>query len=170
MEPPNNGRINFTIGLGQIIHQANQNDLRECVNEQCKQKNPLRFALANLPEVLTIGIVWNVERPSVDYISDIMNLISRQVKVEEIFDSVVLRGTYTLRGMIAYYGLHYNAYIRNPQSEEWLGFDDSRVNKVRLETKKKSNSVQIGSSWDDVVAKCCSGHWQPSVLWYEYTP
>jgi len=154
LELTKNNQIRSSINLGQAIHRTNQGDCREC-SDQCKRKNSLRFALANLPEVLTIGIVWNSPNPTVDYIYEIMNLISKQLKVEEMFDSVVQKGSYILRGMIAYYGLHYNAYFCNPKIDEWLVFDDSRVTKV-------------GSSWDDVVAKCCSGHWQPSILWYEF--
>jgi len=113
--------------------------------------------LANLPEVLSVGIVWDTSKPTIDYIYEVMSLVDKSIQVQSMFDSVVQDGTYTLRGMIAYYGLHYNAYFRNPRTDDWLMFDDSRVKKV-------------GSTWEDVIAKCCNGHWQPSVLFYEYTP
>lgn len=151
------GKIHKGISFGKIINEVNHEDQRICPNQNCKKSNHLRFALANLPEVFTIGIVWDTATPTTDYIHEIMDTIDQQILVKEIFDSVVQPGSYTLRGMICYYGLHYNAYFRNPKTREWLMFDDSRVTKV-------------GSSWDDVTKKCCAGKWQPFVLWYEATP
>jgi len=156
IEVSTQNKLQYTITLAQAIGNINKEDSRNCTNAQCNKKNPLRYALANLPEVLTVGIVWNTSSPTVDYIQDIMNLISRELKVEEMFDSVVQKGTYTLRGMISYYGLHYNAYFRNPKNDEWLVFDDSKVHRV-------------GTGWTEVTKKCCSGRWQPFVLWYEYS-
>jgi len=156
IEMTEDGQLRYSIPIGPAMKKVNQDDPRECTNPQCKRKNPLRYALANLPEVLSIGIVWDTSKPTVDYIYDVMSLVDKHLKVEDMFDSVVQSGTYTFRGMIAYYGLHYNAYFRNPKTNDWLVFDDSRVKKV-------------GSTWVDVIAKCCNGHWQPSVLWYEYT-
>ena len=156
LQATSSGELKYGITLGPAIRNINREDLRPCGNEQCKRTIPLRFALCNLPEVLTIGIVWDTSNSGVDYIWEVMNLIDHTVKVEDMFDSVLQSGTYTLRGMITYYGLHYNAYFRNPKSNDWLVFDDARVNKV-------------GSTWQDVIAKCLSGRWQPSVLWYEYT-
>jgi len=156
MEVTNDGKLQYTISLAQAIRKVNRDDPRKCANEKCDKKNPLHYALANLPEVLSIEIVWTSGNPTVDYIYEVMSLIDSSLNVQDMFDSVVQQGTYTFRGMIAYYGLHYNAYFRNPKNDEWLVFDDSRVSKV-------------GSSWQDVISKCCNGRWQPFVLFYEYT-
>jgi len=155
LEITDDNQVRKSISFGQIIKNVNHEDLRGCLNEKCKKKNSLRYALANLPEVFTIGIVWNTASPTMDYIEEIMDLIDKQIQVKDIFDSIVQAGAYTLRGMICYYGLHYNAYFRNPKTEEWLVFDDSRVTKV--------------GTWQDVTKKCCTGRWQPFILWYEQT-
>jgi len=156
MEITDDGRVRKAISFGEIIKEVNHEEERECSNQSCKKKNHLRFAIANLPEVFTIGIVWDTATPTVDYIYEIMEIVDQQIYLKDIFDSVVQCGVYTLRGMISYYGLHYNSYFRNPKSGDWLMFDDSRVTKV-------------GSNWLDVTKRCCSGKWQPFVLWYEYS-
>jgi len=155
VEVTEEGRVRHTINLGRAIRQVHTEDLRQCSNEKCKCTNPQRYALANLPEVFTLGLVWNTASPPVDYIYEVMNLVNGELEVSDLFDSVVQRGTYVLRGMIAYYGLHYHAYFRNPKNDEWLVFDDSKISKV-------------GNSWEDVITRCCKGRWQPFVLWFEY--
>jgi len=61
---------------------------------------------------------------------------------------------YRLRGMICYYGQHYNAYINSFESGQWFVFDDITVNPV-------------GTEWSKVKERCLRGHLQPSVLFYE---
>jgi hypothetical protein len=38
--------------------------------------------------------------------------------------------TYRLKGMICYYGLHYDCYFYSPQRKQWLVFDDRVVKEV----------------------------------------
>ena len=84
----------------------------------------------------------------------IISTSSRQIDLSAIFYGVEKRTTYTLRGMIAYYGRHYSAFFHCRSRGQWLNFDDEKI-KV------------IGDSWDDVSDNCCAAHWQPSVLFYE---
>ena len=63
---------------------------------------------------------------------------------------------YRFRGMICYYGKHYNAYFFSETSRQWVVFDDTTVKYV--------------GSWSDVLQKTKLGHFHPSVLFYELIP
>ena len=79
-----------------------------------------------------------------------------EVVVADVFDSV--EGgkndtTLRLSCIMAYYGEHYSAFVWRPELGQWHYFDDANVRAV--------------GSWADVCAQCVSGHWQPSVLFYQ---
>lgn len=38
---------------------------------------------------------------------------------------------YQLRGMICYYGKHYDVYLKNDKTNSWWVFDDATVKEVR---------------------------------------
>jgi hypothetical protein len=61
---------------------------------------------------------------------------------------------YMLRGLICYYGRHYIAILKSERRRAWLLLDDSRV------------SV-LGPDISDVVAKCVSARYQPTLVFYE---
>lgn len=61
---------------------------------------------------------------------------------------------YELKGMICYYGQHYNCYFHSPVTKQWYVFDDVTINVV-------------GCDWSAVKARCLRGHLQPSVLFFE---
>ena len=60
---------------------------------------------------------------------------------------------YRLRSMVCYYGAHYQAFVRQPDSGAWLLLDDATISDV--------------GSWDLVRSKCEKGHIQPAVLFFE---
>ena len=60
---------------------------------------------------------------------------------------------YRLRSMVCYYGAHYQAFVRRPDSAAWQLFDDASVSDV--------------DSWHHVRSKCERGHIQPAVLFFE---
>jgi hypothetical protein len=59
-----------------------------------------------------------------------------------------------LCGMICYYGQHYSAFVFSPDIREWTLFDDTMVK-------------SIGPHWSDLITKCKTGHYQPSLLFYQ---
>jgi len=146
-----NGR---TVTFSQLIHAINQDDRRQCKNIQCTKSNPVCYTLANVPEVITIGIVWNMESPSVGFISDVLDRIDEELCLEEIFDGFLEKKRYFLCGLICYYGKHYNAHFKNRNNNEWHVFDDTTVKLV-------------GKQWDSVVTRCRNGRFQPFLIWYE---
>ena len=73
----------------------------------------------------------------------------------EVFSGGKKKGfyMYALRSMVAFYGSHYHAFVRNPDTNLWRIFDDTHVSEV--------------GGWQDVLRKCHLGKIQPSVLFYE---
>ena len=67
------------------------------------------------------------------------------------------KGYGELMGMICYQGRHYTAYFYSESCRRWLMFDDALVS-------------DVGSSWTDVLNKCCSYSLYPSILFYQSLP
>ena len=148
--------------LEYIIKHSNK-ETRGCPEEDEKlaclnMKNPVKTLLLNVPEVITLGLVWTSTSPSVDEIEETLNIIQPELELDELYEIVDIQKQkdkrYKFRGMICFYGRHYNAYFFNDSIEKWIIFDDATVKKV-------------GSLWSDVLNRCKRGHHQPSVLFYE---
>jgi hypothetical protein len=120
----------------------------------CKAQCGIVRSLLNLPAVFALGLVWETPDPDYDEIDDTMEIISAQLRLGEIFTNLRSSITYELRGMICYYGKHYNAYIYSRSRRQWLVFDDTAVR-------------EIGPNLGDVRDLCRKGRFHPSVLFYE---
>ncbi len=60
---------------------------------------------------------------------------------------------YALHCMVCYYGLHYQAFVKDSKSNVWRMFDDTSTSEI--------------GDWKAVQEKCHIGRIQPSVLFYE---
>ena len=60
---------------------------------------------------------------------------------------------YTLCGLVCYHALHYCAIVRDERRGRWLHCDDSSV-------------TVLGADWHDVLHKCHSSKYQPSLVLY----
>eukprot|EP01089_Gocevia_fonbrunei_P016773 TRINITY_DN5278_c0_g1_i1.p1 TRINITY_DN5278_c0_g1~~TRINITY_DN5278_c0_g1_i1.p1 ORF type:complete len:375 (+),score=43.23 TRINITY_DN5278_c0_g1_i1:132-1256(+) len=138
-----------------LNHMQHTSQNYSCVNTKCTELCGQQKILCGPPEVFSISLVWHSEQPSVDIITTILRLISMKLKLDQIFDKVVdsKEETYTLRGMVCYYGKHYDAFFFNLEQRKWIVFDDATVK-------------EVGSTFDDVIEKCKRGHLQPSILFY----
>ena len=63
----------------------------------------------NGPEIVSVGVVWDSERPSLKHIMSVFDVIGKTLKLREVFQSVVdetwaLRTTHELVGVVTYYG------------------------------------------------------------------
>ncbi len=110
-----------------------------------------------------------------------LSIISQRIKLSNIFEGVPVQFTYRLKGMICYYGLHYDCYFYNPQRKQWLVFDDRVVKEVGcaytllLQNAKQRQtacvlilqSLQVGATWEQLKDRCRRGKFHPSVLFYE---
>eukprot|EP01117_Protostelium_nocturnum_P016471 TRINITY_DN6514_c0_g1_i1.p1 TRINITY_DN6514_c0_g1~~TRINITY_DN6514_c0_g1_i1.p1 ORF type:complete len:461 (+),score=129.04 TRINITY_DN6514_c0_g1_i1:307-1689(+) len=148
------GMISQGISLDKAIRRSNRSEPQTCVDPDCKMNATRRTFISNTPRVLTLGFVWDTSEPTLDVIFDLLMLISPQLELKEMFDSCPEGGTFVFRGMVCYYGKHYNAYFKNRHTEEWIVFDDTTVKKV-------------GKNWIDVAERCRNGRFQPLLLFYE---
>lgn len=145
------GSIEQSRSLGELILRSNR---EERICQTCKGTSNLQYELQNSPPVISLGIIWKSASPSSEEIKEIMGLIDDVLSISSMFVKYYENSTYRLRGVICYYGHHYVAFFQNPQTREWLSFDDKTVKKV-------------GKHWKDVIHKCSLGRLQPMLLWYE---
>ncbi|XP_033750446.1 uncharacterized protein LOC117334749 isoform X2 [Pecten maximus] len=135
-------------------------DIRDCPNS-CGKRVQIRRTLLNCPDVVSIGLVWETDRPNTDMISDVVQSIGTTILLQDIFHSVMVKGMkdvsklpkLQLSALVCYYGKHYSTFVFHTKLNVWIYFDDATVR-------------QVGPSWDDVVEKCCKGHYQPLLLLY----
>eukprot|EP01117_Protostelium_nocturnum_P012479 TRINITY_DN4600_c1_g1_i2.p1 TRINITY_DN4600_c1_g1~~TRINITY_DN4600_c1_g1_i2.p1 ORF type:complete len:630 (+),score=163.38 TRINITY_DN4600_c1_g1_i2:143-2032(+) len=142
--------------LDQILKTASSMDGKMCTNTKfCKRSQAERYLLSN-PEAFCVGIVWDSPDCSREEISSVLKGISEQLDLKKVFDSIEGQvATYHLKGMICYYGHHYDAYFHNKHENTWYVFDDAVVRKVEE------------SGFKGVKKKCVLGKFQPSLLFYE---
>eukprot|EP01114_Cavostelium_apophysatum_P005186 TRINITY_DN1591_c0_g1_i3.p1 TRINITY_DN1591_c0_g1~~TRINITY_DN1591_c0_g1_i3.p1 ORF type:complete len:751 (-),score=178.89 TRINITY_DN1591_c0_g1_i3:1041-3293(-) len=150
------GSVTCSLSFSEVIKRVHHSDVRPCKNDQCSRQSHMKYGLSASPSVISIGIAWSSDSPGVDFIYEILDLIDETLILSEIFDLVLddTKKSYRFKGMISYYGKHYNAYFKNSSNKEWVVFDDTTVKKV-------------GSKWSDVVARCRDGRYQPFILWFE---
>lgn len=147
--------------MERIINTVNQ-EFKGCPIDD--DKNPCKNALApvarhllNIPKVLAFGLVWSSSTPKLQEIMNTLQVIQNEITLKDLYtstDSDIQKSSYRLRGMICYYGKHYNAYFFNEELSQWIVFDDATVK-------------HVGDTWNAVLNRCRLGHFHPSVLFYE---
>ena len=151
-------RSHLTATFEQIVRTVGHQDHKSCVNEaNCSEKVLVTKELHQHPEVFAMGLVWSTPDPTQQEIVNLLRTISTQIDLSRIFGPHVTRSRHLLRGMICYYGKHYDAYFYSRSRKSWMVFDDITVK-------------SIGMQWEDVVDRCRRGRFHPSVLFYETDP
>lgn len=112
----------------------------------------------NRPEIVSVGLVWNSERPTLEHIMEVFSTIGTTLRLSEVFNTVVdSRWAETcihhLVGVVTYYGKHYSTFFFHTKLRVWIYFDDATVR-------------EVGPRWDQVVDKCRKGRYQPLLLLY----
>lgn len=112
----------------------------------------------NRPEIVSVGVVWDSERPSLEHIMDVFATVGTSLRLSDVFHSVVdsrwgATTTHNLVGVVTYYGKHYSTFFFHTKLKVWIYFDDATVK-------------EIGPRWDQVVDKCRRGRYQPLLLLY----
>lgn len=112
----------------------------------------------NWPEIVSIGLVWNSERPSLEHIMEVFSTIGTTMLLGDVFTSVMEKKwtencTHNLVGVVTYYGKHYSTFFFHTKLRVWIYFDDATVR-------------QVGPHWEQVVEKCRKGRYQPLLLLY----
>eukprot|EP00012_Vannella_robusta_P003068 CAMPEP_0206185864 /NCGR_PEP_ID=MMETSP0166-20121206/2065_1 /ASSEMBLY_ACC=CAM_ASM_000260 /TAXON_ID=95228 /ORGANISM="Vannella robusta, Strain DIVA3 518/3/11/1/6" /LENGTH=410 /DNA_ID=CAMNT_0053601147 /DNA_START=144 /DNA_END=1376 /DNA_ORIENTATION=- len=145
----------------ETLLRASGQEIKSCPQDEgaCKDKKSLvsRYLL-NLPEVFALGLVWPTTNPTPQEIMSLLTLIRSVIDIRNIFTTVQKEpAPYRFRGMICFYGKHYDAYFYSDFRRQWLVFDDATVKCV-------------GDQWEHVLARCKLGHFHPSVIFYERIP
>jgi ubiquitin C-terminal hydrolase len=96
--------------------------------------NPVTRQLMHIPEVLALGLVWPTSNPSPEEIISTLRIVQMQIELQNLFEFHPSlensRTPFVLRGMICYYGKHYDAYYYCSVRHSWLVFDDATVKAV----------------------------------------
>eukprot|EP01117_Protostelium_nocturnum_P001079 TRINITY_DN11405_c0_g1_i1.p1 TRINITY_DN11405_c0_g1~~TRINITY_DN11405_c0_g1_i1.p1 ORF type:complete len:633 (-),score=181.22 TRINITY_DN11405_c0_g1_i1:50-1948(-) len=142
----------------QLLNKANM-DQRYCPNkEKCDTLCKMRRQLTHLPEIFSVGVVWDSDTPTLEDIAATLKMISLRIDLSNVFNSPDRRNNiqswYKLRGMICYYGKHYIVFLYNERRREWMVYDDVTVK-------------GLGNNWVELQQRMIRGKLQPSVLFYE---
>lgn len=125
------------LSFGDLL-RASSEDKRHCPNPKCDQICKISHFIVQVPQVFSVSIVWDTAEPSLADVKTSFEMINPTIKLTDIFDvEGNVRGMengghiYYLKGIICYYGKHYNAFFQNEASKEWYVFDDTTVKPVR---------------------------------------
>ncbi|GAQ85003.1 GDP-GTP exchange factor [Klebsormidium nitens] len=129
--------------------------LRPCDKDEggCGEPLPTTHVLDKAPQLFTVVLVWGSAQASQSQVRSVVNAISTQIRVSEIFPDLKYRGQHALRCVVCYYGLHYFAFAFSAKAQQWLLLDDTHV--------------KVVGPWEKVVEQCTNGRLQPSVLFYQ---
>ncbi|KAG8193576.1 hypothetical protein JTE90_000213 [Oedothorax gibbosus] len=152
-QDPNCTASNF---FGKLLRLAGEmGEVRECPSG-CGEKIQAKKTLMNYPEVVSIGLVWDSESPTLQHITDVFHSIGIYLQLQDMFHDVydvkwANTTVHQLVGVVTYYGKHYSTFFYHTKLRVWIYFDDATVQ-------------EIGPSWDQVVEKCQRGRFQPLLL------
>ncbi|XP_046364983.2 uncharacterized protein LOC124141125 isoform X2 [Haliotis rufescens] len=131
-------------------------DIRACPGN-CGKSVQIRRTLRSCPDVVSVGLVWDSDHPSIEMTTEVARNIGTTIMLQDVFHSVLLDmkslPKLHLVGVVCYYGKHYSTFVFHSKLKVWIYFDDATVK-------------EIGPNWSHVVDKCMRGRYQPLLLLY----
>eukprot|EP01114_Cavostelium_apophysatum_P014332 TRINITY_DN3689_c0_g1_i4.p1 TRINITY_DN3689_c0_g1~~TRINITY_DN3689_c0_g1_i4.p1 ORF type:complete len:590 (+),score=108.12 TRINITY_DN3689_c0_g1_i4:1276-3045(+) len=140
--------------FAELLKRSYQTDTRPCNNAKfCNSTFTTNQFLLSQPKIFTIGFVWDSDSPNSDDIKQTLDLIDQTLDLSQVYGGIA-ESPYELKGMICYYGKHYDAYFFDQQKGQWWIFDDARVRPV-------------AEQWRQIKQRCHQGKHQPFILFYQ---
>lgn len=86
------------------------------LQSSCGAKIQICRTLMNRPEIVSVGVVWDSERPSLEHIMDVFATVGTSLRLSDVFHSVVdsrwgASTVHNLVGVVTYYGKHYSTFF-----------------------------------------------------------
>lgn len=105
------------------------------LQNSCGAKIGICRALLNRPDVVSIGIVWDSERPSATQVHSVLKSVGTSLRLNDVFHQVsdqrwATNHTHELVGVVSYYGKHYTTFFFHTKLRVWVYFDDANVKEV----------------------------------------
>lgn len=109
------------------------------LQNSCGAKIGICRALLNKPDVVSIGVVWDSERPAADQVHSVLKAIGTSLRLSDVFHQVsdsrwAHMNSHELVGIVSYYGKHYTTFFFHTKLKVWVYFDDANVQEVSKQT------------------------------------
>lgn len=90
----------------------------------------------NRPEIVSVGIVWDSDRPTLDHIMALLSTLRTSLRLCDVFHGSfdLPNGSMPLQhqlvGVVTYYGKHYSTFFYHTKLKIWIYFDDANVREI----------------------------------------